>query len=110
MSGTSGLMLSGLQSGLASTPRMAVGYPVNTPHPISQAEVVASNSTASAAGSYGLSSIEPKDAGDELDGGKEVARRLLVACDDRTMLLDLGEEVLDRMTRAMKLSIVVARR
>src|SRR5580700_2851030 len=37
-------------------------------------------------------------------------RGLLVAGGDRTKLLDLGEEVLDQMARAVKLSIVVARR
>ena len=46
MSSTSGLMMSGLQSGPASTPRMAVGYPFNTPHAIPQAEVVGQNPTA----------------------------------------------------------------
>src|SRR5580658_5812864 len=36
-------------------------------------------------------------------------RGLLVAGGDRTKLLDLGEEALDQMARAIKLSIVVAR-
>jgi hypothetical protein len=36
-------------------------------------------------------------------------RGLLVAGGDRAKLLDLGEEVLDQMARAIKLSIVVAR-
>jgi len=47
-SNSSGLMVSDLQPGLASTPRMAIGRPFNTPHPIRQAEEVASNATASA--------------------------------------------------------------
>ena len=50
---------------------------------------------------YGLSSIKPNDADDELDGGQEVARGLLVAGGDRAKLLDLGEEVLDQMALAM---------
>jgi hypothetical protein len=58
----------------------------------------------------GLSSIEPNDAGDELDGGQEIARGLFVACGDRTKLLDLGEEVLDQTAPAIKLSVIVAQR
>jgi hypothetical protein len=57
----------------------------------------------------GLSSIKPNDAGDELDGSQEVARGLLVAGGDRTKLLDPGDEVLNQMACAIKLSIVVAR-
>ena len=56
----------------------------------------------------GLSSIEPNDAGDELDGSQEVPRGLLVAGGDRAKLLDLGEEVLDQMTCRIKLSVIVA--
>src|ERR1700733_1113148 len=58
----------------------------------------------------GLSSIEPNDAGDELDGGEEVPSGLLVSGGDRTKLLDLGEEVLDQMARRIERSVVVARR
>ena len=58
----------------------------------------------------GLSSIEPNDAGDEVDCGQEVARGLFVACGDCTELLDLGEEVLDQMALAIKLSVIVAQR
>ena len=57
-----------------------------------------------------MSSIKPNDAGDELDGGEEVPRGLLVSGGDRTKLLDLGEEVLDQVTRRIKLSVVAARR
>ena len=39
-----------------------------------------------------------------------VPRRLLVAGGDGTKLLDLGEEVLDQMARAAKLSVIVSRR
>jgi hypothetical protein len=58
----------------------------------------------------GLSSIEPNDAGDEMDGSQEVPRGLLVAGSDCTKLLDLGEEVLNQMARRIKLSVIVARR
>ena len=54
--------------------------------------------------------IKPNDAGDELDGGKEVPCGLLVTGGDRTKLLDLGKEVLDQMARAIKLSVIAARR
>jgi hypothetical protein len=59
---------------------------------------------------YGLSSIEPNDAGDELDGGQEVARGLLIASGDRTKLLDLGEEVFDQMACSTELPVLVAQR
>ena len=42
--------------------------------------------------------------------GAEVPRGLLVPGGDRAKLLDLGEEVLDQMARAIKLSVIVARR
>ena len=57
-----------------------------------------------------MSSIEPNDAGDELEGGEEVPSGLLVSGGDRAKLLDLGEEVLDQMARRIKLSVIVARR
>ena len=43
--------------------------------------------------------LRPNDAGDELSGGQEVPRGLLVAGGDGAKLLDLGEEVLDQMAR-----------
>jgi hypothetical protein len=45
-----------------------------------------------------------------VDGGQEVARGLLVAGGNRTELLDLGEEVLDQVALAIKLSVIVAQR
>jgi hypothetical protein len=47
---------------------------------------------------YGLSSIEPNDAGDELDDSEEVPSSLPVSGGDRAKLLDLGKELLDQMT------------
>jgi hypothetical protein len=43
-----------------------------------------------------------------LDGSQEVPRGLLVAGGDRAKLLDLGEKVLNQMTRRIKLSVIVA--
>jgi hypothetical protein len=57
-----------------------------------------------------LSSIEPNDAGDEVDGSQEVPRGLLVAGGDCTEPLDPSEEVLDQMARGIKLPVIVARR
>ena len=56
-----------------------------------------------------MSSIKPNDAGDEPDGGEEVARDLLVSGGDRAKLLDLGKEVLDQMALAIKMTVIVAR-
>jgi 3-hydroxyacyl-CoA dehydrogenase len=47
-SSSSGLMMSDLQPGLASAPRMAIGHPFNPPHLIPLVEVVGGNATAPA--------------------------------------------------------------
>ena len=44
-----------------------------------------------------MSSIEQNGDGGEIDGGKEVAGGLIIACGDGTELLEFGEEVLDQM-------------
>jgi hypothetical protein len=44
-----------------------------------------------------VSSIEPNDAGGEIDSSEEVAGGLVVAGGDGAELLEPGEEVLDQM-------------
>jgi hypothetical protein len=43
--------------------------------------------------------LSQNDAGDEMDGGEEVPSGLLVSGGDRAKLLDLGEEIFDRVAR-----------
>jgi hypothetical protein len=57
-----------------------------------------------------VSPIEPNDAGDGLNGGEDVARGFFVAGSDRSKLLDLDGEVVDQMSRAIKLPVIVAAR
>lgn len=56
-----------------------------------------------------LSSIEPNEGGDKLEGSPEVPGGHLTASGDFAKLLLLGEESLDQMGRTLKLSVVVAR-
>ncbi len=55
------------------------------------------------------SSIEPSEAGNEVDGGEEVARGLVVACCDGPELLHPGKDILDQMAFLVEFPIVLAR-
>ena len=55
-----------------------------------------------------MSSIEPNDAGGEVDGGEEVARGLVVAGCDRAKLLEPGEEILHQVTLLIEIAVVFA--
>jgi len=55
-----------------------------------------------------VSSIEPNDGCDELNGGEEVAPGLVVAGGDGTELLVLGEEVLNQMPSLEEMAVVVS--
>ena len=43
----------------------------------------------------GLSSIEPDDAGGQMDGPQEIACGLVVSCGNGPILLESGKEVLN---------------
>jgi len=53
-----------------------------------------------------VSSIEPNDGGDELDGGEEVALSPVVAGGNSAKLLEPGEEILDQMARLEEVAII----
>ena len=55
-----------------------------------------------------MSSIEPDDAGDQVDSGEEITRGLIIACRDRAKLLEFGEEVLDQVLRRVEVSVELA--
>ena len=52
-----------------------------------------------------MSSIEPDDAGRQVDGREEVARRLVITCGDRVKLLEFGEEILDQVARRVSVTV-----
>jgi hypothetical protein len=56
-----------------------------------------------------VSSIEPNNAGDEVDCGQEVSCSLVIAHGDRTELLDLGEEILDQVACPLEVTIKFSR-
>lgn len=56
-----------------------------------------------------MPSIEPGDAGGQVDGGQEVCGSLVVAGRDRPELLELGEEVLDQVTRLVQILVIGTR-
>lgn len=56
-----------------------------------------------------MSSIEPDDRSDEIDGGEEVFCGFFVPGRDGTELLDFGEEILNQMARLVDISVDVAR-
>ena len=55
-----------------------------------------------------MSSIEPNDAGDEVDGGEKIALGLVVSCGDGSELLEPCEEVLDQVARLEELAVIVS--
>jgi len=57
-----------------------------------------------------VSSIEPNDAGGEIDGREEVAGGLVIARCDRAELLEPGEEVLDQMACLVEVAVIGPRR
>lgn len=57
-----------------------------------------------------MSSIEPNDGCDELNGSEEVAPGLVVAGGDGAKLLEPGEEVLDQMASFEEVAIIVTAR
>ena len=56
-----------------------------------------------------MPSIEPDDGSGEVDRGQEVDGPLVVAGRDGPVLLELGEEVLDEVTRLVQSLVVRAR-
>jgi hypothetical protein len=56
-----------------------------------------------------VSSIEPDDGSGEVDRGQEVGGPLIVTGRDSPVLFELGEEVLDEMTRFIQDLVVRAR-
>ena len=53
-----------------------------------------------------MSSIEPDDAGCQVDGGQKVRGTLVVARRDRPKLLELGEEILNQVTRLVQILVI----
>jgi len=55
-----------------------------------------------------VSSIEPDADGGAVDGGEEVAGSFIVTRGNSPELLEFCEEVLDQVTRFIKVAVVVA--
>ena len=53
-----------------------------------------------------MSSIEPDDSSGEMDGAKEVAGGLIVACGNAAILLELIEELLDQVTCPVQVLVI----
>lgn len=56
-----------------------------------------------------MSSIEPNDRSGQINGAEEVAGGLVVAGGDAAILLELGEELLDQVTRPVQVFVIVTR-
>ena len=57
----------------------------------------------------GLSSIEPNEAGGQVNAREEVSRGLVVAGGNGTELLEPGEEIFNQMARLVEFTVIVAR-
>ena len=49
------------------------------------------------------------DSGGEVDGGEEISCGLVVACSDRTELLEFAEEVFDQVALFVEFAIEIVR-
>ena len=54
-----------------------------------------------------MSSVEPKNSGDELDGSEESAGELVVSCCDGAESLEFAEEALDEVSFAIESEVCV---
>lgn len=53
-----------------------------------------------------MSSNYPNDGGDQVDGSKKVACRLVVASGNSAPLLEAGKEVLNDMARLVEIPVI----
>jgi len=57
----------------------------------------------------GVSSIEPDDGGDEVNGSEEVTNPFVIAGSDSVELLQSDKEVFDQVTRLVEFPVIRAR-